>query len=608
MAKFNIPSSDTEYTYSLTNLLGVDYTDTVVDNRRSPNMVNFINNNGFLETRYGHKILFNVDNAPINGVWNIDANNDIFVVHCGTKLYEVSSTFNTKVLLETGIANVKSTGIYLENKLLILDGVRARVYGKFDGSWQLKYLDAIGYIPITTISTKPDGTKGQLYESANLCTPLRINSFLSDGTSTVYQLDGKTWQDVAPVVTKLTSSATWEVVTGFTFNHDTGQVTFSSPIEVSPSDGVDNVQIKFTSGDVVNYTNKCTFATVFGYNGNNNRVFIAGNVDFPNVDWYSDIDDITYFPVDNYSKLGTQPITGYSRMADGVLAIQKKLSDTDCTVYYRTFASMNSTEVFPLTDGVKNIGCLTNRCNFNLLNDPMFLSEEGVYSIVSTSASTTNERFAQERSYYVRNKLMAEANIDNAVGVVHDGKYYIAINNHVYIADSRQTSKSDNSTSDYQYEWFYWENMPVSIWFTWNNKLYFGDSVGNIRTFATDYNDESVVNSVLVKTPVNCYWESSALTFRSTVYGKTISRMLIQHSPIGSSRLTFGYIDNDGSHDVVTSTYDAVTYPLPLTVQEKEKVRNFMYLKFYVKNNTNARCSFSTISAQYILSGNYRGD
>ena len=130
MANFKVPSIPSTYQFVLSDFLGVDYNDTVIDNRRSPKMINFVNNNGFLETRYGHKILINVDNAPINGVWNIDANNDIFVVHCGTNLYEVSSDFQNKVLIRSGLANTKSTGLYLGNKLLILDGIRALVYSK----------------------------------------------------------------------------------------------------------------------------------------------------------------------------------------------------------------------------------------------------------------------------------------------------------------------------------------------------------------------------------------------------------------------------------------------------------------------------------------------
>ena len=59
-----------------------------------------------------------------------------------------------------------------------------------------------------------------------------------------------------------------------------------------------------------------------------------------------------------------------------------------------------------------------------------------------------------QRSYYVNGKLLKEENMDEAIGISVDGKYYLGINNHVYIADSRYLSYPANAkTEQYQYEW-----------------------------------------------------------------------------------------------------------------------------------------------------------
>ena len=71
MARFDIPDVVDPLHLQLTDFLGVDYNDNVENNRRSPKMINFINKNGYLESRNGHKILLHLDNAPVNGVWNV---------------------------------------------------------------------------------------------------------------------------------------------------------------------------------------------------------------------------------------------------------------------------------------------------------------------------------------------------------------------------------------------------------------------------------------------------------------------------------------------------------------------------------------------------------
>lgn len=614
MANFKVPSSPKTYTYSISDLLGVDYNDTVVDNRRSPLMTNLVNNNGFLESRNGHKILYNVDNGRINGVWNIDANDEIFVVHCGTKLYEVSSTFDDKVLIHSGMADVKSVGIYLNNELLILDGVRALVYHKVGDNWVVDYLDEIGYVPTVGVSLKPNGTDGESYEPINQCSPYQIYSYLSDGTSTQYTLPGGHYALETPTVTKLTSSGTTTSVTVSSWDSTTGKVTFASPIEKSPVDGRDNVFIKVKTTDVENYINACTFGTLFGYDGNNNRVFVSGNSQYGNYDWWCDnYVGVTYFPATYFAKIGTAPITAYSRANDGKLMIQKKVSDTDCTFYCRTSNMYNKDEVFPLSSGVKNIGCITHMCNCNFGNDPVFLSELGVYGLTGSSG-VTDERFAVERSYYINRNLLAESNLEEAVATVNKNRYYLAVNGHVYMADKRflSTTKLADTYSgmngDYQYEWFYLTDIPVRVWFNWNGKLYFGDSDGNLRTFDNSrYYDEFVENGQVVQKPYSVYYETPFLYLDDAVHAKTVRRLYVHSLPVGNTSIKLSYKTADGVTNVSTITYTG-NDSFPKVMQEKEKISKIMSCKLIVEGLDNVRCSFNSIIAEYRLAGKYRGE
>ena len=442
--------------------------------------------------------------------------------------------------------------------------------------------------------------------------PYRINTFLTEmvettingelqnNPQTVFKLDD-TNIDSVELVEILTENGNWEVLKSDKYQVDTstGQVTLSEAPGDSPVLGRDNVSIKYKKSilENTNKINKCDIATLFGYDGNNNRIFVAGNREFPNYDFFCEQDDPTYWPDENFTKIGTEPIVSYSRLTDGSLSIHKKQSDTDCTVYYRTSNMLNNLEVFPLKDGVKNVGCISKYCNCNLVNDPLFLSDQGVFSCIGNNG----EKYAQQRSYYVNGKLIKEKNLEDAVATSFLGKYYLAINNHVYVADSRYLSYPRNAkTEQYQYEWWYWDNLPIRVFFTWNNELYFGTSNGNICKFNNRYIDNNK--------EIKSYWETPFLELNNTQAAKTIKDITLILNPNVSSDITLGYELDDGRTEIISKNYHNLDNDFPKTIQEKEKIKKFMFIKFYMKNETKSKMTFERLILEYIVSGKYRGE
>lgn len=55
--KFQIPNAPKLRTKILTNLLGVDFTSIMPAHNRASNMINLVNNNGYLESRPGYDII-----------------------------------------------------------------------------------------------------------------------------------------------------------------------------------------------------------------------------------------------------------------------------------------------------------------------------------------------------------------------------------------------------------------------------------------------------------------------------------------------------------------------------------------------------------------------
>ena len=610
---YSIPASQSKSYYSIDNFLGVDFTSSPieVDKKRSPNAVNMINNNGYNETRNGYEIIKNLD-SRINRIWNVDIpNEEILLVHAGTKLYKIDSNFKEVEELLSDLNDERSTGIYFSDYLTIFDGKRAIIYGNTENGYKAEYIDEIGYIPTTSVGRDSSGG-GTDYEKVNLMSPYRINTFLTEmvettingelqnNPQTVFKLDD-TNIDSVELVEILTENGNWEVLKSDKYQVDTstGQVTLSEAPGDSPVLGRDNVSIKYKKSILENTKKikKCDIATLFGYDGNNNRIFVAGNREFPNYDFFCEQDDPTYWPDENFTKIGTEPIVSYSRLTDGSLSIHKKQSDTDCTVYYRTSNMLNNLEVFPLKDGVKNVGCISKYCNCNLVNDPLFLSDQGVFSCIGNNG----EKYAQQRSYYVNGKLIKEKNLEDAVATSFLGKYYLAINNHVYVADSRYLSYPRNAkTEQYQYEWWYWDNLPIRVFFTWNNELYFGTSNGNICKFNNRYIDNNK--------EIKSYWETPFLELNNTQAAKTIKDITLILNPNVSSDITLGYELDDGRTEIISKNYHNLDNDFPKTIQEKEKIKKFMFIKFYMKNETKSKMTFERLILEYIVSGKYRGE
>ena len=709
--QFDVPKSPKYYTKDLSDFLGVDFTSIAPNEHRASNLINLVNNDGYLETRPGYdevssfgvqatgsitiddvvlsitairkgtsgnsvsitfvnpgkpykKLKLTEENGEliyslatnssgtitttfkdimeipnhyvtmtctddtkvvtavaettltggvnhhINGIWNYDeGSTNVFIAHVEDKLYRVSADFQTKTLL-TGVSNLKdarSEAVFMNNMLLIFDGKRVIVYGKLAGNtYSADYADLHGTIPTTSVNRNPSGSgaSSEYYQSPNLFSAYRINSFVADGSSTTYYLEAP-FDNEAPTAEVLNpNTGVPESITVSSYDYSTGTVTLASAPPVFPVEGRDSVFIKFKlshpqdrNQDLIN---KCTIVTTYGYDSNPNRIFCSGNPDYPNIDWFSGLSvdgaDPLYFPDDNFTQIGTQPIVAYSKLNDGSLAVQKETSDTDYTCFYRRSALYNGKEVFPIQMGVKTLGCITKNANANLVNDPLTLTEMGVYGI---KGSSYGEKFQMERSYFVKKKLLAESNLKNAVAIVHENKYYLAINNHVYVADQRfRTKVSQASASDYEYDWYYWENVPVRGWFTFEDKLYFYTESGDICKFndtCLDYNF-----------PINCLFDTAFLDLGTITYAKTVKRVSVITRPYEDSEYTLSYQTVDGDQDITTKETEESEFLS--TLQEKEKIKKLMFVKFRLTNNTEKKMNFYRLAILYIVAGRYRGE
>ena len=112
--------------------------------------------------------------------------------------------------------------------------------------------------------------------------------------------------------------------TDFTVDRKNGTVTFTTAPGASPVTGYDNVEITAakTRKGYADKINKCKIISLFGVNGAMDRMFLSGNPDFPNRDWYCKMADGFFWGDLWYSTLGQDgsAIVGYSIINDRLAA------------------------------------------------------------------------------------------------------------------------------------------------------------------------------------------------------------------------------------------------------------------------------------------------
>ena len=606
---------------------GVDFSvdPSLVDDSRSPYAPNLISDIGGLpEKRLGWREIVKV-NKPINGIWRGEVTVDgalkeIFIVHGGSELYTITKENDTYTAksIKSSINNARSTGFFMNDgegmKLYILTGKEYLVY---DGK-TVKNASDSAYVPIILISRNPTGG-GTTLESVNLLGSKREEQFLGNETDKVFYLsaDGIDSVDKVEVMDADGNMEEYTATTGtpgekqYKVDLTEGTVTFNAALKPTLT-GVDNVYITY-SKTVEGYAEritKCTICALYGYGGDN-RVFLTGNPDHKAYDWYSGVYDPYYFPDLGYTIVGSDDtaVMGYLKLGQYLLIV-KEDSSTNSTMLQRSALKNNEGETeFHVEQGVTGLGAISKNCFASLIDEPMFLSRQGVMGVYSTNILA--ERSFKNRSYFVNSKLTKEK-LENACACVWDGYYILAVDGRAYIIDSKNKTylkHQSNITSDYIFECYYWENIPAIVFAEKGGELYFGTADGEICKFNTDistmdkYNDskKDETTGEMVSQAVCCAWATKNDGDGASYLYKTMQKRgcSVTLKPFTRSSAKI-YIAKDGEFEKLIRqsymdifTFDDFSFErfsfntndAPQDVYLKKKVKKYKRLQIIIKND-----------------------
>lgn len=542
--------------YTFGDFRGVDFSTSpyLVTKNRAISAENLIYENGTVRKRTGWKSLCKLP-GEINGLFSFEIENEnIVLVYAGTEFYRLhwdkererytyenisdSCTYSPATLNKDRLVSRRIQLYVNKNKAYIVGCGDYLVFGKWGKDFELRRVfdNEDTYIPTTTINIDNDNVNDEnraSLDGVNLLSSYRINELLGvDADSATWTLD-TAFGDNKPLLDNSDID-----ISLYTYDSDNNPITikisnridsdksllYKADDDISSVGSIDFAKGKITlnintkpqeedtSNIIVKFKNNAenqediianaTISTIFGGNGNSNRLFISGNLLYKNVHVWSEMYDFTYFPDNNYDEIGSDSssVVGYVRATDGVLLTFKEKNGSDATIYYISGNDTQDTDYMGnpifVTQFTKSAGNITDTiygkyATASLNGDNLILTRNGVKGLDLYENLTTSAYRLRERSRNINTKLLKQEGLSDSCAIVYKDKYYLSVDGVCYVCDSRFTFQSEEDISDsFNYEWWYFTNVDARIWCEIDNELYFGTSEGDICKFTEeDYAD-----------------------------------------------------------------------------------------------------------------------
>lgn len=523
------------------------------------------------------------------------------------------------------------------------------------------------YIPMLRIGQPPNGGSDiGIYESINLLQDKVSEKFYGDGKSKEVQLMYAESLDEDFIIVEKMEKDTLEwkelkrgsQAEGADYEFDTsrGVVTFYQVLESVGFDaqglpvGEDNYCITYKRTGREEYhdrINKCTIGALYGVSGASDRLFLSGNSELINYDWFSGFRGTgssegknvggAYFPDINYGVVGNESskIVGYTIVNNYLATHKDELSD-ERTVIIRS-GSLTTDELgntyasFPIVNTLQGPGAISPRSFAYLQTEPMFLTSNGIYAI--TASDVTGEKYSQRRSYFLNGRLTREPNLGKSFAVMFNDYYMLFINGGIYMLDGLQTMQS-NSYDPYstrQYAGFYRNNVDALCAWNDDRTLNFGTSDGSVYRFFTDPDDpasymdkvDNITENKSEGEPVDAMWETSEISGERFYKNKTFRHLALKlKSSPSTSVKAYGYRkglwksikDEDKKtryFDYKDFNFEGFSYSTDdtsRTIPTKIRLRRLDKAKFRLVNSEKYQ-PFGIVSyaVEYVSGNNYKG-
>lgn len=525
-----------------------------------------------LEKRQGHKVLHCYGtNKKVNGLWygNIDGKQVLLSTNDGSVYeYDLATETNTKI---GEMTDAPTKMFYFQDKVYFING---HEYMEYDGT---TFQEVEGYIPTIAIATPPDGG-GTDYEDMNLLTGKKKQEFIGDGTKTKYVLREPDIDDVIEVRKNLVTVPTAD----YTVDKAKGEVTFTT----APLDQ-DLIEITWNKTSTANreLVEKNTNFMLYGVS-NDTSVFIWGNPDQKNRRSWSGTLKADYFPVYNFTHVGSNEygITDIVSVYDRQIIFKE-----DRTHYsvpeYNEHLDKYDYPVYELNYTVGNVAFGQVQL---VDNSPIAIHNKSWYHFRQTQVK--DERNAVLISERLRETLDG---LDLSKAITFDfqrkKEYWCNVGDKVFIW---------NYGNDTMYMY---GNITATEFIDIDNKVYFS-TVDEIRYFEGQDDQRPLCSNMTVKfDPVDAYMILGFNDWDSFEMRKNSREMYVSLLPAPQTSVTISFRTNRINEfkplnkvveyrlfewgDMDFTRFSFLTNRHPQTFRRKYRAKKYTYIQFKFENN-----------------------
>jgi hypothetical protein len=309
--------------------------------------------------------------------------------------------------------------------------------------------------------------------------------------------------------------------------------------------------------------------------------------------WRSGLNDPTYWPENGFYRFQGK-IKGFSIQYDTMIVHRENGAHQ-----IQFTLDSNSNPSFPSKPINDEVGTLAEKSIQLIDNVPVFLSNKGVYTLVSSSVR--DERNMQHISENIDSRLLSESNLNSAVSIDYDRKYWLAINGNIYIYDYSIK------------EWFLYGSIKANCFIELDQQLYFGCSDDGMlyrfkkKTDLYPYSDDGQ--------PITAYWKSKVMSFGADERRKLVQKVFFSLSPYIRTSCDLYFITDKKTRKFVKRTrkdlfdyayfdYSVFSYAaneFPQESANKIKAKKIFYFQIELRNEQlDEPCTILSTSFKYI--------
>jgi hypothetical protein len=501
-----------------------------VSDNQSPKILNMWYREGELSKRYGQEYVADSITVETPCFATYDKLYEGHIIkHCGTKIYKQDPTTETTTEIFTGLTAAKGSFFKFGDKLYYL---QAGKYIQYDGT---VVTEVSPYVPVVIINRTPTGG-GDVLENYNRIGKGFTNKFNGDASAVAYTLTDAVLD--ADLVICTVDGVTKVETVDFTVDRTTGIVTFT----LAPGVGTNNVILtayKTVQADIDSIL-KCTIAIPFG-GQNDNRLFIGGNG--TGYFYWTGISangiDATYFAYNNYNVIGNsdEDITAFGKHYD-TLTIHKESGE----IFGETYTFDGTKGIFNTFPINQQYGCDCPGTIQNINNQLVWLnSRYGVCILVGTTVGSQRNAFPISRN--IDPRLMKETNLKTASSVNFNGKYWLCVNDKVYLWDyfiSPYYSTGNPDADAQRLSWWYFDNINAGSFIIDANTLYYVDrTVSKVIKFVDNFVDFDGGISAIYRIPLR--------DFGNSIYEFDVLSMWVDVRSDTRTEIQIAYVISDES-------------------------------------------------------------